>query len=311
MGEYKEFFKDKRVLITGSNGFIGRHAVERFKNYNCKTYGLGVEKENQNKEIKYFQCDVTDYTGLSNILEEINPDYILHLAAVVSAVRDYSLFPKMLDIHAKSLYNFYEILKNNDTLKLLINFGSTEEYGNYNGKQFKENFFEKSLSPYAASKTAGVHFAYMIGKNETFPVISIRPSVLYGKYQSDNKFISYIINNLIKNKSLNLTPCKQTRDFIWVERFLNILTELIISKQYCYGEIYNISSGESKELKYLVEYAKELLNSNSEVNYGALEYRENEIMEFNVSNDKINSILDKNIKCNFEKDFSKFLKGYL
>lgn len=304
-----DVFNGKTILLTGSNGFVGRNLIEVLIKYNCKIVGIGRNKTNKNPSISYFSCDLRDKNLLKNIINEIKPNYIFNLAAIVTAKRDYSLYEDMIDLHCKSLYFFYDILSCEKYFDLFINFGTCEEYGDYQGLPFEENFFERSNSPYAASKTAGIRFTRMIGKNEKFPIISIRPSVIFGKYQNESKFTQYVINNLKNNRPLNLTKCEQTRDFIYVEKFINYLLELIKSKNYNFGEIYNVASGKSIRLKDFVKLAKVLLNSNSKINFGIKKYRDNEIMQFNVSIDKIEKSLNKKIIINFEDDLKQYLKN--
>jgi nucleoside-diphosphate-sugar epimerase len=180
---------------------------------------------------------------------------------------------------------------------------------NYSDIRLSEDLFEKSLSPYALTKTAGVHFAYMIGKNENFPIISIRPGVLYGKYQEISKFIPYVVKHLKENKPLNLTLCEQKRDVIRVDRLIVILLKLVISGKCKYGEIYNIASGKTITLKEIVKLAKERLNSSSIINFGAFEYRKNEIIEFDISIEKVQKILNDKLNLNTIDDFYKYLEN--
>lgn len=302
------FFNEKTILITGSNGFVSRNIVDKLSLYNCRIIGIGIKQENKNKNIEYIKCDITNLDELKKSVSNIKPNFIFNLAAIVTAARDYRLFSKMLDVHVKSLYNFHQLYKNNMELKLFINFGSTEEYGDYNGLPFEESFYERSLSPYAVSKTAGIHFSYMIAKNEKFPIINIRPGVLFGKYQSKDKFIPYLIEQLLKDKEINLTEGNQSRDFIYIDNFIDILFDLIKSGKYKYGDIYNISSGQSIKLKTLVEELRNLLESNSKINYGALSYRDNEIMNFNISIEKIKKVISLE---NYNLEILEQIKTYL
>jgi len=300
-------FKNKKILITGSNGFVGRNLVEKLSEYDCYVYGIGVEDTNKNQGINYYKCDITNHNNLKKIILDIKPNYVFNLAAIVTAARDYSLTGKMIDLHIKTLFNFYEILKEEDFLDLFINFGSTEEYGDYDGKAFKEDFFEKSNSPYAATKTAAVHLAYMFGHNEKFPIISVRPGVLFGEYQDENKFVQYVINQLKNNNDLKMTPGEQTRDFIYIQTFIELLLELIQSNDYSFGDIYNIASGESLSLKEFVLTLKDILKSESKINFGALEYRENEIMNFNVSIEKLKNTINRTIDINLKEDLVNYI----
>jgi nucleoside-diphosphate-sugar epimerase len=119
----KSILNNKNILITGSNGFVGRNLIEELQKYECKIFGIDIS-DNKNKNIQFFRCDLTNRNELKKIVDDITPNYIFHLAAIVSAVRDYSLFPNMLSLHVQSLYNLFEILKNSNELEFFINFGT-------------------------------------------------------------------------------------------------------------------------------------------------------------------------------------------
>lgn len=291
-----KFLKDKRILITGANGFVGSNLIELLSKYELKLFGIYhsniVDFEND-RLVDRFKTDITNYNSLKRVLEDIKPNIIFNLASIVTAARNYSLFRDMVEINLNVLYSFYDILKGKDYFDLFINMGSSEEYGDYNGIPCEENFMEKSTSPYAVTKTAGAKFVYMISKNENFPAITIRPSVLFGKYQPKDKFIPYVINSLLNNKELKLTNCEQIRDFLYIERFCKLLIDLIETKKYQFGDIYNISSGITFSLKEIVEHIKNVINpKNQKISFGKLPYRKNEIMEVSVSNKKLKGIIN-------------------
>jgi len=303
------YFNNRKILITGSNGFVARNLIEELKTSDCIIHGIDIS-ENANRNIEFHTCDLTDPKAFTAVLSEIEPHFIFHTAAIVTAERDSSLLSDMLKLHCETINNIFNALKESQELKLVVNFGTTEEYGDYNGKPFAEDMLERSLSPYAVTKTAGIHLACMLGKNDAFPVISVRPGVLFGRYQPETKFIPYIIKQLKNNDPLELSPCRQTRDFISVRSMIQILLELTASEKYTIGEVYNIASGRSWQLKEVVEMTKKALNSSSDIEYGALPYRRNEIMEFNVSTEKINALIDLSSIPPFEKDYAEFLKGF-
>jgi nucleoside-diphosphate-sugar epimerase len=289
--DISSFFKEKKVLITGSNGFVGRNLVERLLSLGSFVLGLGTKEKSLTPGIKYKRTDVTKRENISELLKDFDPDVVFHLAAVVTAKRDYSLFPRMLDLHVNVIMHFYQELSIRHWKGLFVNFGSAEEYGDYNGLPYTEDLFERSTSPYGVTKTAGSRLAYMLGKNESFPIITVRPGVLYGKYQSSDKFPAYVEEKLKNNEPLILSKCEQTRDFMNVDDFITNLLRVIASERCDYGEIYNIASGTSITLRDYVEKQKRDLNSNSEIRYGELPYRKNEIMEFNISIEKVKRII--------------------
>ena len=289
MNTTAKHFNDSSILITGCNGFVGKNLIGALKASSCRITGVDLSTENRPEGIDFIRADLTDPEQIRSLVEKTRPDYIFHLAAVVTADRDYSKFPEMLQMHASTLHHFFNALK--DFSGLFINFGTTEEYGEYGGLPYEEHFYEKSLSPYAVTKSCGTHYVYMRGKNENFPAITVRPAVLFGEYQSESKFIPYVISNLLQNKQLDLSPCEQSRDFLYIGHFIRILLELIKSNRHSPGEIYNIASGQSVTLKTIVDTLKTQLNSKSTVNYGAVPYRKNEIMDFRISIKKIRDLM--------------------
>lgn len=297
MENYLDYFKNKTVLITGSNGFMGRHLIKRLLPVQTRIIGLDLRPAD-GEITGYYCCDLRDFSQLKEIIDNENPELVFHLASIVTAARDYSLYLDMLELNVKVLYDLYTILQAKTGFKLLVNIGSTEEYGDHHGLPCREDFFEKTSSPYAASKTAGTHFLYLVGKNEGFPVITIRPGVIFGHDQPEQKFIPYIIKQLVTNQQLNLTGSEQTRDFISINQFLDLMLLLISSGNHQPGEIYNIASGISIKLKEIVLFLNKHLNSRSALNFTALPYRTNEIMDFRVSIEKIKSIVDFTITKN-------------
>lgn len=292
------YFNNKKILITGVNGFIGKNLVEVLSNYNVSIYGIGRKPYKSNELARYYQFDITNYSILESVLKEIKPNLIINLASIVTASREYEFFFKMVNINLNVLYYFYKIWKKcNLKFDLFINFGSAEEYGNYSDIICEEDLWEKSNSPYAVTKTAGTRFIYMVANNEFFPAITVRPSMLFGEYQSKRKLIPYVINLLIDNKEVELTNGEQKRDFLYVKKFCRLLLDLINSKKYKYGEIYNICSGIQFRLKDIILYIQRKLEiSDSKILFGKLPYRNNEIMNFKISNKKIKNIISFNIK---------------
>ena len=106
-----------------------------------------------------------------------------------------------------------------------------------------------------------------------------------------------------------MTPCEQKRDFIYASDFAWCIGELIANYKQCIGQIVNVASGDSVSLKSIIETCKAVIGKDSEIRYGALPYRENEVMDLKCSVEKLSQIIDKPIIFDIEKRFKELING--
>ena len=297
----------EKIFLIGGSGFIGKNLVNQFRNnYEVHVIDKYIDEQffSERLEVKTMKMDLveeqvpTDYHS---------PDYIINLASIVTAERNFALFDGLISSNLKVLLNLYERFKNDKKLKLFIQFGSSEEYGN-EGSPFKETMRECPNSPYALVKQLTVNTALMLHSNYGFPAMVVRPGNLFGKYQNPSKFIPYVIQQLKANAPLNVTPCEQKRDFIYAEDFAWCIEQIIKNHNKAVGEIINVGSGESISLKSIIEICKNHIGSSSEINYGALPYRENEVMDLKCDEEKLSMTINREIKFNITNRLKEYIQ---
>lgn len=296
----------KRLFLIGGSGFIGKNLVRCLhERYEINIFDKYIDEA-------YF----AKYPEVKKTLMELDkdeipaevesPDYIINLASIVTAERDISLFDSMIASNLKVLLNLYERFKNDKQLKLFVQFGSSEEYGN-DGSPFSESMREEPNSPYALVKQLTTNTAMMLHRNYDFPIMVVRPGNLFGPLQGKSKFFPYVIESLKKGEPLNVTPCEQKRDFIYADDFAWEIEKLLENSEKAIGEIVNVSSGESISLKEIIEKCRKVTKSTSQVNYGALPYRENEMMDLKCSVAKLESIIGEQIKFDMSKRIKELI----
>ncbi|WP_455667744.1 NAD-dependent epimerase/dehydratase family protein [Phocaeicola sp.] len=280
----------EKMFLIGGSGFIGKNLVRCLSPY----YQISVFDKYIDSDFfaGYPSVNVYQLDLVSDKIspEIIAPDYIINLASIVTAERDLSLFDELISSNLKVLLNLYERFKDASSLKLFVQFGSSEEYGSI-GSPFKEENREYPNSPYALVKQLTTNTVLMLHRNYGFPAMVVRPGNLFGPGQNKNKFIPYVIDHLRKGEPLNVSPCEQKRDFIYVDDFADDIRGLLENYKRCVGEIVNVSSGSSLSLKAIIEFYRNKLHSDSEINYGALPYRKNEAMDLRCSIGKLLSII--------------------
>ncbi|HEX3043588.1 MAG TPA: NAD(P)-dependent oxidoreductase [Bacillota bacterium] len=280
------FFEGKKVLITGGSGFVGRHLVSRLLELKSRIYV--TDKVNlfaHQPEVTFFNLDVVKYNEVKSVIHSVRPNFIFHLAAIVTAAREFNLIDEMIEVNLRGSTNILRAIDGLNDLECMINFGTCEEYGNQE-RQFDEVLREEPASPYAILKLTTSRFCNMFSGMFKIPIITIRPANLFGPGQAKDKFIPYTILKCLKNDPIDMTYGEQKRNFIYIDDFINGVL-LIAEKERKLAQIYNIGSESSVSLRSVVELIKQMLDSQSVINFGALNYRENEMMAFDVNIQKI------------------------
>lgn len=280
----------EKIYLIGGSGFIGKNLVRNLSDdYRLTVFDKYIDDSffNDYPDVDICRLDLVE-ERISESFE--TPDYIINLASIVTAERNLSLFDALISSNLKILLNLFERFRNEDSLKLLVQFGSSEEYGS-DGSPFRETMREQPNSPYALVKQLTTNTAMMLCHNYSFPVAVVRPGNLYGPGQNPTKFIPYVISRLKENLPLDVTPCEQKRDFIHVDNFSNAMRGILRNSVKCTGEIINISSGESVSLKSIIEKYRKELGSTSQINYGAIPYRENEAMDLRCDISKLKRLI--------------------
>lgn len=211
-----------KSLISGINGFIGKHLAERLKQ-------LGHSVVPINREL------LTDRSGLAVLMHLEKPDYIFHLAAYgnMSNQTDEEM---IFTANVTATWNMLMASKN-IPYKAFINFGSSSEYGR---KYFpmKETDLPEADTFYGVTKIAATYFTRAFAKQFEKPIATIRPFSVYGPREADFRFIPTVIRAIEKNELLRLDP-HGVHDWIYID---DVLDAIEIVMEYPQG-VYNVGTG--------------------------------------------------------------------
>ncbi len=277
-----------KILVTGGNGYLGKLFIQELLTLEAEVSVIDISENTTGYNLPYYQLNLSDEDILKKAVNDIKPDYIFHLAASLNRSRDFSLCNSLIDINLSGTVNLLNALKNID-YNNFVYISSSEVYGNENKSPFKENMLVSPASPYSLSKYFGEKavstFSNIQSKNYTI----LRLFNFFGKDMPKNFFLSQLVDKLRNNENFNMTKGEQKRDFLHV---LDVLDAMILAvDEKAYNQVFNVCSGEGKTLKELAVEAKELLNSKSQINFGAIPYRKNEVWEMMGDNSKIRSKL--------------------
>ena len=236
------FWKNKKILLTGADGFVGSDFAEKLIDLGAKlsivvrgTSNHGTSsyhfKNLNNKYIKKCKkiicCDISSTDIIRHILKD-KPSIIMHLAA--NAYVPYS-FEHPLEVNEANVIGTLNILEAARQLKSIdriVCTSSSEVYGTALTKKIDETHPLNPTSPYAASKAAADRYCYSYIQTYNLPITIIRPFNTYGPrhtYDVIPKFIKMAINN----KDITIHgDGKQSRDLTYVSDAVEAF--LLVSK---------------------------------------------------------------------------------
>lgn len=294
-----------KIVIFGATSFIAKNLIEKLSDcYEIYGFARNTDdpfvKENC-KNIHYL--DISNNDSIANVaieIEKIDPDFVFNCISIVTAKNDLSLLDSMIDVNIKSVEVIYELTKKVNDLKLVIQFGSLEEYGNISTPFFEEQK-ENPNSPYSITKLTSTQLSIFLHRTHNYPITVLRLSNLYGRNQNELKLLPYLKTNLLANKDIKVSNSKSKRDYIYIDIFIDIIKDVLSNYQNFIGEVVNISTNQSIDLEKLIEILLELTKSSSKIEYSNNLLRKNEIKDMNASNTKLKRLIGKDYIFNYKE----------
>jgi len=263
--------RNKKILITGADGFIGSHLVEALlKNENeVKALSMYNSFNNwgwlegiKNNKLDVISGDIRDYNFCKKISN--NVDIIFHLAALIAIPYSYHSPRSYIDTNVIGTLNLCEALKENK-LERLINLSTSEVYGTAKYVPIDENHPLQPQSPYSASKIGGESIAMSYYNSFDLPITTVRPFNVYGPRQSARAIIPSLIIQMISNREFlevgNLSP---TRDYTFVEDTCKGLIS-ISNEESLIGKIINLGSETEISIEEIINKLKFISGSDIKI----------------------------------------------
>lgn len=301
-------FENKRVLITGANGYIGSYLTSELLTHKADVYTISRHPAAR-KDIKEYCLDITNQSKTAVAVKEINPEYIFHLAAYKDRNSNIDSFKEAINTNICGTFNICSAAHELNQLKSIICIGTAEEYGNRNKTPFSEEMREDPASPYSYTKTCTAHLANIMHKLYDLPVTYLRPAVVYGPGQSPDLFIPSMIITLKNNQIFKMSSGEQTRDFLYISDLIKAIL-LAAENRRSIGEIINIGTGRPVKLYDISRYISEKMCKTDLVESGALRYRNSEVMDYCVDCRKAEEILNWIPETSLEEGLAKTIEYF-
>lgn len=290
----------KKVLITGVDGFTGKHLKNELLHLGYEVYGTSrVKSANPN----IYQVDITEQSSIEQVLIEVKPDFIFHLAAISFVAHE----------NAGDFYNI-NVIGTENLLKAIIATGLNPEkvlisssanvYGNTNVALINEDVKCEPVNHYACSKLA----MEKIVSNyfDLLNIIITRPFNYTGPNQAKHFLVPKIVSHFKQKCSeIELGNIDIYRDYSFVQYVVGAYIKLVESSEK--SLIVNVCSGKAVSLFEIIKEMKSLTSQDIKVEINDSFVRKDEIKRITGDNTKLINIIGNQKVYTLKEILASFL----
>ena len=268
------FWKNRKVLITGADGFIGSHLTERLlalgasvramTSYNSfNSWGwIDTFSPEQKAALEVVCSDVRDPFGADRAVEGMQT--VFHLAALIAIPYSYTAPAAYVETNVKGTLNMLEAARRHK-VERFVHTSTSEVYGTALRVPISEDHPLQPQSPYSASKMGADSLAMSYHLSFGLPLVTVRPFNTYGPRQSARAVIPAIIVQLLSGaQELRLGSLSPTRDYTYAKDTAEGFV-LAAMSDAAVGRTVNLGSGREISIGELAEKLKGLCGSNARI----------------------------------------------
>lgn len=308
-----------KILVTGSDGFIGSHLTEELvkRGYKVKAFTYYNSFNNWGwldtlpgeimKDVEVFCGDIRDPNGVREAMKGC--DAVFHLAALIAIPFSYHSPDSYVDTNIKGTLNVLQAARDLNLSRVLVT-STSEVYGTAQYVPIDEKHPYQGQSPYSATKIGADRLAESFYRSFNLPVTIVRPFNTYGPRQSARAVIPTIITQLLGGKKdIQLGALTPTRDFNYVKDTANGFIEIYKSDKTI-GEEINIATQKEISIGQLAEELIRQINPEARIvcDEQRLRPEKSEVNRLLGCNEKILSLTDWKPQYTFERGLAETIQ---
>jgi len=252
-----------RILITGVGGFVGRHLFNTLSTQYPDAFLHGTALEQPSQKIggglQYHVVDLKNYAQIYELIAEIQPDHIYHLAAQSSPRKSFAIPWETLENNIKAQLNIIQACLALRLQPRILIISSAEIYGPVRPDQqpINEDAPLRPTNPYGVSKVAQDMLGLQYYLSHRLPILRVRPFNHFGPGQSEGfvatDFAVQIarIEMGLQENVIEVGNLTAERDFTDVRDVVRAYALIMEHGQP--GEVYNVASGKPYSIQYLLD----------------------------------------------------------
>lgn len=314
------FWKNKKVLITGYEGFIGSNLVKNLVGTGADIVGLDIKTHRKDtildgelKRIRIVKGSVEDYAVVSRIINNERIEFVFHLAAAALVGESLTGPLRTFSTNIKGTWNILEACRNSRYIKVIIIASSDKAYGSKNNLPYKEDSSLNGNHPYDVSKSCADLLAYTYFHTYGLAVCVTRCGNIYGPGDFNfSRIVPDAVRSAISGKTLQIrSDGKFTRDYVYVKDIISAYL-LLAQKMYSlkiFGQAFNFSNEYPVTVIKLVRLISKL-SGRKKADYKILDQAKYEIRHQYLSAHKARKILRWKPEYSLEDGLRETIRWY-
>ena len=279
-----------KILVTGADGFTGRHLASVLLDEGHEVHGLVRNSlgKRLDERMHIHDGNLEDEERLLSVLQECQPEKIVHLAAIsfVGHGDPNQIYMTNL-IGARNLLE--AVSRKSERVTAVLLSSSANIYGNQEVDLISESTLPSPANDYSVSKVAMEYVASLY--KETFPTIVVRPFNYTGLGQSKSFLVPRIVDHVLRRAPrIELGNIDIERDWSDVRFVVRAYARLLETPQ-AVGQTINICSGVATSLRDLVMAACKIANHQMEIDVNPAFVRANEVRSLRGDNSLLRSLI--------------------
>ncbi|TLX55248.1 GDP-mannose 4,6 dehydratase [Stutzerimonas nosocomialis] len=274
----------KRALITGVHGFTGRYMAAELAAHGYEVIGLGSRP---GSEPGYFQADLTDAAALRELMKELQPQVVVHLAALAFVGHgDANGFYEVNLIGTRNLLEALAAASTPPECVLLAS--SANVYGNASEGMLSETTAPAPANDYAVSKLS-MEFMARLWMSR-LPIVIARPFNYTGVGQAENFLLPKIVSHFRRRApTMELGNLDVWRDFSDVRAVVRAYRGLLETRPL--GQTVNVSSGRTHSLREVVSMCQAITGHEIRIEVNPAFVRDNEVKTLSGDASRLRALL--------------------
>jgi len=307
LGTTDEHFSGKRVLVTGSSGFIGSHLVSALVQRGADVLGVDRQPASSTTDCPstLLTVDLSSLEETVSVFADFQPDYVYHLASAPDAQEEFQQVARSINGGLVLTVNLLEAFRQHPG-DLFVFGDSSKVYGDP-GVAYREALVEDPLSSYAIAKSAAWQFCKYHQRLYGTNVVSIRPTLVYGSGQPRN-LISYVLETILKGKTeIKLMGGKQTRDPLHCSDLVSAYLALPRHRGRIAGRVINLGGGREIAIIDLVQQIAGLMETDLRIETDDSQVRPTDSARSFCSNEDALELIGWQPEVNLESGLSDLI----